>query len=104
MMTISQENRTARKQHKCHSCGRTINIGEKYEHQFNKDAGHVWQFKAHHDCVAASSIVTSYWHWCDYEDGWPNVSDFENEDWDTVRQDDSVLYQRLAARGIAPNC
>lgn len=50
METLTDEIRTARKQHRCNWCGNPIQKGEKYRHCVNVDGGFLWHFKEHLRC------------------------------------------------------
>ncbi len=45
-------NPTARKEHTCDECGRTIEVGEKYESVVAKSDGQLWSCKTCRHCVA----------------------------------------------------
>ena len=50
METLTDEIRTARKQHRCNWCGNPIQKGEKYRISTNVDGGDIWNFKEHLRC------------------------------------------------------
>ncbi|QIG58765.1 hypothetical protein SEA_DATBOI_101 [Gordonia phage DatBoi] len=64
MQTVCDERPKARTKHRCGFCGRTIDPGEHYRRQFNKDGGDVWTWKNCIHCGAAAEILDLY-YWAD---------------------------------------
>lgn len=56
MTIISDELRTARKDHICNFCGCEIKKGEKYKHTVIADNGSVYNWKSHLGCEEAVEI------------------------------------------------
>lgn len=102
MITLCDKERKSRKRYKCDSCLRKIEKGELYSYQFNVERGRAWHYRSHLDCNEAVRAVINYLHPYDYEDGLPNVHDFESEDWETVKQDAPEAYHGLVSMGVAP--
>lgn len=88
----------ARKQHTCDSCMGTIEPGEVYYHQVMNDGG-LCVFKSHARCRRASlSLIGACPDSFTYCDEMPNVSDFEDEDWETIQDAAPDLYAEFMAR------
>ncbi|AOE43794.1 hypothetical protein SEA_BANTAM_105 [Gordonia phage Bantam] len=65
METVCDEWPKARTKHRCGFCGRTIDPGERYRRQFNKDGGDVWTWKNCAHCDAAAVMLDLYYDWDD---------------------------------------
>lgn len=59
-LTLSDEHPTARKEHRCDDCGRTIRPGEKYRRWsgIHYDGPYTWKSCAHCDRVATAIWAT----------------------------------------------
>lgn len=79
MQTIAHEWRTARKQHTCQLCWRTIEPGERYLHQRNVDYGDIWTWRncAHCDTLMAIIAQIGYDH--DYGITADDIGEWEPE-------------------------
>ncbi|QNL30557.1 hypothetical protein SEA_SPEEDDEMON_1070 [Gordonia phage SpeedDemon] len=64
MEIVCDEWPKARTKHRCGFCSRTIDPGEHYRRQFNKDGGDVWTWKNCAHCDAAAIILDIY-YWAD---------------------------------------
>ena len=65
MDVISSKIVKARKRHKCELCLCNIEVGEKYNTQFNKQDGDTYTFKNHIHCQEIASELKMY-DYCDY--------------------------------------
>lgn len=54
---------TARKQHRCHMCGRIILPGETYWRMAGLDHGQVWTYKACPHCYRVAAALNSEEEW-----------------------------------------
>jgi hypothetical protein len=60
-MNIAHETiRAARKPHQCDWCNETIEEGQSYVRQRNKDGADIWTWRAHPECHDAASRVPCY--------------------------------------------
>ena len=50
----------ARKERCCSECGKTIHIGEKYEHVFGKWDGQIGQFNTCCRCLSLKEFITAH--------------------------------------------
>lgn len=66
MQILSETTPTARKKHRCDFCGQPIDVGEKYDYQFNVNDGDACSWKTHSSCSALASKLNMY-HECDDE-------------------------------------
>lgn len=75
---IADEDRKARKPHRCGTCGRTIDPGETYRHTCMVDGRDIWTWKECAHCRAMMNILR-LWDWADADDGFnPEwINDFE---------------------------
>jgi hypothetical protein len=83
--TIADEQRKARKLHRCHMCFRHIEPGETYRHQRNVDGGTAWTWKCCAHCDAAIHILDLWQGWHCGDEGLTHV-DFEEFEPQTVAQ------------------
>ena len=65
MLTLSDDNVKARKQHRCDLCGEAIAIGEEHRHWTGKDGGEFLASHQHLECVAVT--VADRWDAMDWE-------------------------------------
>ncbi|QDF15464.1 hypothetical protein SEA_MOLLYMUR_104 [Gordonia phage Mollymur] len=65
METVCDEWPRARTKHRCQFCGRTIDPGELYRRQFNKDGGDVWTWKNCAHCDATADILDLHYDYAD---------------------------------------
>lgn len=88
MISLSDCNVKARKQHRCDLCGEAIAIGETHRHWTGKDGGEFMSSRQHLECLAVT--VADRWDAIDWESGWDEV-DFR------ARRDEI----RAKAQGVA---
>lgn len=65
MIVLSSKVVIARKEHKCQLCCCKIEIGKRYNNQFNKQDDCVYTFKNHIHCQEIASKLKMY-DYCDY--------------------------------------
>ena len=88
MIQIAREFRTSRKNRICDYCGGSIEIGDRYCHQVNKETGECWAFNAHCEC---EFLATELY---DFIDPWDGMT--EDDFYDGVHE--------FCYRMICPNC
>ncbi len=54
-----EEIKAARRAHRCDWCNETIDEGQPYVRQRNKDGADVWTYRAHPECMHASGSLSS---------------------------------------------
>lgn len=88
MEQIARRYRKAKKCYTCELCGYTIEVGEKYSYQVNKDGNDFWDFKSHLEC---EFLCNELWEFID--------------PWDGMYEDDFLDgVQDFCVRMICPNC
>lgn len=90
---LGTEYPTAKKAHRCGSCGRSIQPGEKYVRSRIVEGGEAWVWKSHDDCQAAAQIL--------YDQGFDSdgmlicVSDMDEDCREIVATANQALADRL---------
>lgn len=97
MSVIAEREQKARKRHRCDSCGRAINPGDRYLVHINNDYGFS-VFKSHIACNAASNIIYYAAGLYPY-DGLPLVSNMELEDRETIAEEDQDVFIAIWGAG-----
>lgn len=102
-LNLGTEYPTAKKKHRCESCGGAIQPGEKYVRARVVDGGEAWVWKSHDDCQMAAQIL--------YDQGFDDgngmlicVSDMDDDYREIVAVANQALADRLwpATRQEAP--
>ena len=84
---------TAKTRHRCESCGKFIQPGEKYVRSRIVDGGEAWVWKSHDDCQAASQIL--YDQGIDSDGMLICVSDMDDDYREIVATANAALALRL---------
>jgi len=113
METIFDTKRKARKEHICNYCGLTIQKGEVYDRQVNKDGGDIYTFISHQSCTELGIEIidrynvddglTEYDFVSSVEDEFQNIfidnlSDKEltsSQKWDIFLKDETPFEEKL---------
>ena len=71
----SASTRTARKEHTCCECGKTIQSGERYERSAGKTDGDIWTFST---CLICAEIANAFYCGARYYGGilWDEMQDY----------------------------
>lgn len=97
-MKLSDSMHTAHKRHYCDSCGGSIEIGDRYYSQRNIWEGefHVW--KCHEVCAWITKTVNDEGPFSDNRGWeWANISWFDSEEWEWLRQNQTGLHEVFTA-------
>lgn len=80
METLREVHPTARKEHRCMTCGESITPGTEYLRQTNVDAGDLWDYVSHRHCfdLLWGNMRDTYGH-IDSWDAAIDPSDFRSE-------------------------
>ena len=92
-LNLGTEYPTAKKKHRCESCGGTIQPGEKYVRARVVDGGEAWVWKAHDDCQTAGQILYDQGFECDGM--MILVSDMDDDEREVVAAANMALAERL---------
>jgi hypothetical protein len=91
-MLLGENIHVARKRHLCESCMRSINAGERYIRQRGVWEGEAYTWKSHELCMFISREVFSAPHNEGYLDHWPNICDFDRDDWQWLSENQTGLH------------
>lgn len=98
MEVISKRTPKARKPHRCDSCGRAIQTGERHYAQACKD-GDFYTFRSHTACFRAAHIIYFAAGPHAYDGCLPLVSDMEPEDREIIAAEDQDVYIAIWGAG-----
>ena len=87
--TVCSEKITARKMHRCDSCGSMIVPRDEYWRFFCVDNGRGYTWKEHTSCRKAARIIWDNWSHFEYE--FPVISEVDDEDVASVILEDKGL-------------